>query len=268
MSKQLNDQTHRSQRDQELNLLIIGHGSIQPSLGTFTAHQVSVFTLAPPTASCVYPPDVLFRLRDELTNTVTESTSFLEFVSEFRESQQRHLGTDYCDKQWIGEFGKTGKYDPSKGCNVQYDEILEKQFFFRDSRADTPELGIWAYVSDLDDSDNNKSVQPVNVLHLLPELDPNYEPRYLFSQVIRYLQDSLSFDRINVIDCTCSVLMHKDQEQVSNVSRLQRKLQRRLVHLPVQMSNTPNTRKTRTTKTPNTRKRKIKTPKTRYKSKK
>lgn len=234
----------------QLNLLIIGHGSIQPSLGTFTAQGVSVFTLAPPTASCCYPPDVLFRIRDELTNVVTESTSFLEYVSEFRTSQKRHLGIDYCDKEWIGEFGKTGNYDPSKGCNVQYEEILEKQFFFRDSRADTPDLGIWAYVSDLNDSDNgnpvplNKFIQPVNVLHLLPELDSNFEPRYLFSQVIRHLQSTLSFERINVIDCTCSVLSCTDQEQVQDISRLQRKLQRRLTHL----SNTPKTRRKTNTK--------------------
>jgi hypothetical protein len=141
--------------------------------------------------------------------------------------KKKHLGVDYCDDVWISEFAKMQKYDPSKGCNVQHNHIIEKEFYFQHDidpdQTITSGMGVWAYVHEHD--------LPINILHLLP---PTPTPRYRFGDIIQFFRNSFLFDKytnINVIDCTCSVITGNPPRDAS-LDRTQRKLQRRLVSLP------------------------------------
>jgi hypothetical protein len=215
-----------------LNLIIIGHGNMRVDDGEIYKSNVNVFTLAPPTASCMYHEEVIHKTRDDLTQLVNPSTSFLQFVALFRKMKKKHLGVDYCDDVWITEFAKMQKYDPSKGCNVQHNHIIEKEFYFQqDNDPDiTSGMGVWAYVHDRE--------PPINILHLFP---PTKTPRYLFSDIIQFCRKSFPFHKytnINVVDCTCSVIPGNPPRDTS-LDRTQRKWQRRLVRLPPPSPSSP-----------------------------
>lgn len=225
---------------QYLNLLIIGHGKMYMAdegyARSFTDPSLSVFTMAPPTATSCYAPEVLAAVRDEVTNTVDSETGFVPYINAFREAQLRHMGVDYCSKDWIGAFGSDHRYDPSKGCNVQRNSILDKEYLFADDHpAAKLVIGIWAYVDGRD--------QPINILHILsPNLTADLRPRYHFSEVIRLIRDNTVFKKytaINVIDCSCSVVVTNQTRRVGDY-RLQRRLQRQLTRLT---PDTPSSRK-------------------------
>jgi len=194
--------------------MIIGHGKLSVHeddyyVNTFEAPNVNVITFAPPTAGCMYPPENLAALREGLSKeikSVTNAQSFYEYVKRVEKQTQEW---SYCDKEWLGYFSKEAGYDPSKGCGLQIDTILDKTISFHDASVESNLMGVW----DLEKNENIMS-----------------EGNSTFSNIVQLLRTKHPKEPIYILDCTCSVLMDETNRIISPrlLHRFKRRAQRQI----------------------------------------
>jgi hypothetical protein len=194
--------------------MIIGHGKLSVHeddyyVNMFESPNVNVITFAPPTAGCMYPPENLAALREGLSKdikSVTNAQSFYEYVKGVEKQTQEW---SYCDKEWLGYFSKEAGYDPSKGCGLQIDTILDKTISFHDASIESNLMGVW----DLEKNENIMS-----------------EGNSTFSNIVQLLRAKHPKGPIYILDCTCSVLMDETNRIISPrlLHRFKRRAQRQI----------------------------------------
>jgi len=194
--------------------MIIGHGKLSVHeadyyVNSFQSPNVNVITFAPPTAGCMYPPENLAALRDGLSKeikSVTNAQSFYECVKRVERQTQEW---SYCDKEWLGYFSKEAGYDPSKGCGLQVDTILDKTISFQDASITSGLMGVW-------DLEKNEKVI--------------FEGNSSFRNIVQLLRTKHPQETIYILDCTCSVLMDENNRIISPrlLHRFKRRAQRQI----------------------------------------
>jgi hypothetical protein len=206
------------------NFIICGHGSLilndNSYVDEFNVPTLSVITFAPPTAGCMYPPENLPLLRNNLHSFNNQMTDFNEFHKVIIREEKKIFGFNYCDDVWIGYYGKEQQYDPSKGCGIQIGTVQDKLFSFVDDAMPDGVLGIW----ELSTNQNIMDTIPVEPVMI------NGNPFYRFSDIMKFLELAFGSDSpINVLDCTCSVVYNHNYDRITD-SRTQRRFQRGIIN--------------------------------------
>ena len=139
-----------------LNLMICAHGHLYKNeddyIDTFTSNNTNVVTWASPTVGCIYPPDMLKKLRETITkqinsyrNNSPEINNLKTFYKIINNSEKQIDMPTYCSEDWNEYFATERSYDPKKSCGIQINNIQDKLFLFQDDDTTLPDdlFGVW-----------------------------------------------------------------------------------------------------------------------------
>ena len=208
-----------------LNLMICGHGELIINeyffIDEFMVPNLNVFTLAPPTAQCMYAPENLQALRKKMQYYNKDSINFENLISVALREEKNILGSNYCDPDWIGFFADEQSYDPTKGCGVQNKIVQDKLLNFEDANVPEGILGVW----DLTRGYDSNIMIDIPLQYTIV----NGEKYYKFSDIIKMCaMFVLPTNQINVLDFSCSVVFDDNNTLISD-PRFQRRVQRHVV---------------------------------------
>jgi len=222
--------------------MIIGHGKYilneNEGVDDFTIKNrknvVNVITLAPPTAGCFYAPENLLNLKDGLVGKSREMNDIESFYAGIDTLENEIMGFSYCSDDWLGYDANKRGYDPSKGCSLQTNTVLEKTIIFKDDHlvAMSPEfkdlLGVWYMNEDI----NFTKLDPFVNKRLIEPTNGDY---YSLKEIVTFLHEFFSNDDIYILDCSCNVVEFKSpgstrHKTKKHDSRLQRRIQRNVIH--------------------------------------
>ena len=170
----------------------------------------NVYTWATPIATCVYPVELLLDLNELLQDSEYEMTGFPEFQKVILREEKRLRGVNYCDEEWVGTFAKTKSYSTTKSCGIQTGMIQNKLFSFNEDF-----MGVWNLKT-------NENL--VKSMHIKPYTKHEGNVYYSFSDILSSARKYFPDVPINVLDCTCSVVLDEYTTQ-----RMQRRLQRHII---------------------------------------
>ena len=214
-----------------LNLMICAHGHLYKNeddyIDTFTSNNTNVVTWASPTVGCIYPPGMLKKLRETITDQINsyrnnspEINNLKTFYKIINKSEKQIGMPTYCSEDWNEYFAKERSYDPKKSCGIQINNIQDKLFLFQDDDTTLPDnlFGVW----NLKTGENY-----IPYFKTDPELRHGTKQYYKFSVIINTLRKQFDNIPINILDSSCSVIYNKDGKRITNKNELDR-YQRRL----------------------------------------